>query len=581
MTQLEVWAPYARSVAAALDGTAVSMDRAEGGWWRLAAEVGHGSDYGFLVDAETSPLPDPRSRWQPHGVHGLSRTYDHGRFGWSDDGWRGRQLAGAVVYEVHIGTFTAAGTFDAACERLEHLVSLGIDLVEVLPVSAFPGAAGWGYDGVHPYAVHDPYGGPDAFKRFVDACHGRGLAVCLDVVYNHLGPSGNYLPRFGPYFSDKHHTPWGQGVNLDDTDSSEVRRWILDNALMWLRDYHVDALRLDAVHALQDESPMHLLAEMSREVDALSVAVRRPLTLIAESDVNQPSTILPVAAGGLGMTAQWSDDFHHALHALLTGERQGYYADFAARPYEALERTLTAAFFHAGTHSSFRGQDWGAPVDRQRVPGWQFLGYLQTHDQVGNRAVGDRIGHLASEGLTKVGAALVLTSPFTPMLFMGEEWNASSPWQYFTSHEEQDLADAVRRGRRREFAEHGWAEEDVPDPQSEQTVGTSRLRWDEVSEGLHAEMLEWYRTLLRLRRDEPDLSDPRLDRTDVTYDADARWVVVRRGSLRVVCNLSAQAQTVPLPSVVQDVLASSTDAPGLTTTGQLPAESVAIVRLAR
>ena len=375
-----------------------------------------------------------------------------------------------MFYELHVGTFTAAGTLDAAIERLDHLVSLGVDVVEVMPVAAFPGTAGWGYDGVHPYAVHEPYGGPDALKRFVDACHARGLAVCLDVVYNHLGPSGNYLPMFGPYFTDKHHTPWGSAVNLDDEGSADVRRWIIDNALMWLRDFHVDALRLDAVHAMEDDSPVHVLAELAREVDALSVAERRPLSLVAESDLNIPATVLPVEAGGLGMTAQWSDDFHHALHTLLTGEGQGYYADFAEDPYDALTRTLTGAFFHDGRHSSFRGAPWGAPVDRATVPGWRFMGYLQTHDQVGNRAVGDRIGHGISDGLARIGAALVFTSPFTPMLFMGEEWGASTPWQYFTSHEEPELADAVRQGRRREFAAHGWASEDVPDPQDPATV---------------------------------------------------------------------------------------------------------------
>ncbi len=284
------------------------------------------------------------------------------------------QLPGSVIYELHIGTFTSEGTLDAAIERLDHLVSLGVDLVELMPVAAFPGVAGWGYDGVHPYAVHEPYGGPDALKRFVDACHARSLGVCLDVVYNHLGPSGNYLPRFGPYFTDRHETPWGAAVNVDDEGAFEVRRWIIDNALMWLGDFHVDALRLDAVHALEDDSPVHLLAELSRAVDALSVAERRPLSLIAESDLNQPRTVLPVEAGGLGMTAQWSDDFHHALHTLLTGESQGYYADFAAEPFEALARTLTGAFFHDGRHSSFRGADWGAPVDRSAVPGWRFLG---------------------------------------------------------------------------------------------------------------------------------------------------------------------------------------------------------------
>lgn len=582
MTQLQVWAPVARSVSVVVGGTTYGMKAGDDGWWRTEVDTPHGTDYAFLLDDDPTPLPDPRSRWQPHGVHGASRVYDHSMFAWTDVGWRGVQVAGSVFYELHIGTFTPAGTLDSAQDRLDHLVSLGVDVVELMPVGAFPGVAGWGYDGVHPYAVHEPYGGPDALKRFVDACHARGLAVCLDVVYNHLGPSGNYVPRFGPYFTTKHQTPWGAAVNLDDAGSAEVRRWVIDNVLMWFRDFHVDALRLDAVHALVDDSPRHVLASLAREVDALSVALRRPLSLVAESDLNQPRTVLPVEAGGLGMTAQWSDDFHHALHTLLTGESQGYYADFAEDPFHALATTLTGAFFHDGRHSSFRGTNWGAPVDRSAVPGWRFLGYLQTHDQVGNRAVGDRIGSGLSPGPAKIGAALVLTSPFTPMLFMGEEWGASTPWQYFTSHEEPALAEAVRAGRRREFAEHGWASEAVPDPQAGSTVAASTLDWSEsVSAEAHSSMLAWYRSLIALRRAEPELSDPRLDRVAVTYDADARWVVVTRGDLRVACNLSSVAQEVPVDVEPSEVLlASEASVKVAPKAVAMPAESVAVVRMA-
>ncbi len=578
---LEVWAPNATEVRVLVDGSIVAMTAGAGGWWRTDASApAHGTDYAFVVDG-SDPLPDPRSRWQPHGVHGPSRMYDSSRVTWTDHGWRGVALPGSVVYELHVGTFTYEGTLDAVIGRLDHLVGLGVDLVELMPVGAFPGRAGWGYDGVHPYAVHEPYGGPDALARLVDACHARGLGVCLDVVYNHLGPSGNYLPRFGPYFSDKHETPWGSGINLDDDGAHEVRRWVVDNALMWLRDFHIDALRLDAVHALADDSEVHLLAQLSREVDALSCAVRRPLSLIAESDLNQATTVMPVEGGGLGMTAQWSDDFHHAVHALLTGEGQGYYGDFAADPYRALERTLTGAFFHAGTHSSFRDADWGAPVDVSRVPGWRFLGYSQTHDQVGNRAVGDRIAATLSPGRARVAAALVLTSPFTPMLFMGEEWAAATPWQYFTSHEEEELAEAVREGRRREFAPHGWAADDVPDPQDPATVQASTLRWDEVDQHEHASMLAWYRDLLALRRAQPWLADPRLDLVAVTVDADRESVVVSRGPLRVVVNLADRAQTVPVDAAVADVLLASAGSPlvGVAEV-ELPAESVAVVRVA-
>ena len=576
-----MWAPEARTVELDLGGARRELRSAPGGWWALEVpEAAAGADYAYRVDG-SDPTPDPRSRWQPAGVHGPSRTYDPGTYAWSDGQWRGLALPGAVVYELHVGTFTPAGTFDAAIERLDHLVALGVDAVEVLPVAAFPGRHGWGYDGVHLYAVHEPYGGPAAFARFVDACHARSLGVVLDVVYNHLGPSGNYLGRFGPYFTDRHATPWGAAVNLDDDGAYEVRRWIVDNARMWLRDYHVDGLRLDAVHALVDDSALHLLEELAGEVDALAAEVNRPLFLIAESDLNDPRLVTPVEAGGYGLSAQWSDDFHHALHTLLTGEGQGYYADFAASPYEALRRTLTRAYFHDGTWSSFRGRRHGRPVDAHRTRAYRFVGYLQDHDQVGNRAVGERISATISAGRVRIGAALVLTSPFTPMLFMGEEWAASTPWQYFTDHQEPELAEAVRQGRRREFAEHGWAEGDVPDPQDPATVRRSTLDWSELGREPHAATLRWYRDLLALRRAHPELTDPRFERTDVSYDDSARWLVVRRGDVRVACNLAGAAQQVPTDVPGSAVLLASDAATALCgTTVMMPAESVAVLTTA-
>jgi maltooligosyltrehalose trehalohydrolase len=579
VTSFSVWSPSAGDVSLSVGGSTTTMSRRDDGWWRVdVPEAAHGTDYGFMVEG-VGPLPDPRSPWQPAGVHGLSRVYDHNRFGWTDGGWRGMPLAGSIVYELHVGTFTPEGTLDAAIDRLDHLVELGIDLVELMPVAAFPGKHGWGYDGVHPYAVHEPYGGPDALKRFVDACHGLGLGVVLDVVYNHLGPSGNYLPVFGPYFTEKHHTPWGAAVNLDDEGSAEVRRWIVDNALMWLRDYHLDGLRLDAVHAMVDDSVEHILSELSREVEALATQVRRPLSLIAESDLNEPKMVAAREAGGLGMTAQWSDDFHHALHTLFTGEGQGYYADFAADPFVALQATLTGVFFHAGTWSSFRGAVHGTPVDTEQYPGDRFLGYLQDHDQVGNRATGDRITATISPALARVAAALVLTSPFTPMLFMGEEWAASTPWQYFTDHQEAGLAAAVRDGRRREFADHGWAAEDVPDPQDPATFERSRLDWAERSREPHASMLDWYRQLIAVRKAMPELADPRLDRVNVRYDESARWVIVDRGDLRVVANLASSRQSVPLHEPVTEIVLASADASSAGAELTLPGESVAIVRV--
>jgi maltooligosyltrehalose trehalohydrolase len=545
------------------------MAAGEGGWWHADVPREAGTAYAFLLGDSDDALPDPRSRWQPDGVHGASRVYDHSAFTWTDQAWTGRGLPGAVVYELHVGTFTAAGTFDGAVERLDHLVELGVTHVEVMPVNSFDGTAGWGYDGVLWAAVHEPYGGPDGFKRFVDACHGRGLAVLLDVVYNHLGPSGAYLDRFGPYFAGSND--WGPGLNLDGAGSDEVRRYVVDNALGWLRDFHVDGLRLDAVHALADRSALHVLEQLAVEVDALSAAVGRPLTLIAESDLNDARLVTAREGGGYGLHAQWSDDLHHALHVALSGETFGYYPDFEG----ALGTTLRDVFFHAGTWSSFRGRHHGRPVDRRRLPGYRFLAYLQNHDQVGNRATGDRLSATVSWQRQAVGAAIVLCSPYTPMIFMGEEWAASTPWQFFASFPDPELAEAVRTGRRREFGRHGWGESEVPDPIDPATVRRSTLRWDEVSRPGHRELFDLYRALIALRRSRPELADPRLDRFVVREEGSV--LVLHRGSLRVVCNLGADAE-VRLDASVDEVLLSSDV--GVEVDGQvvsLPADSFAVV----
>jgi malto-oligosyltrehalose trehalohydrolase len=554
-----VWAPAAGRVEVIADGRGYPMAPQDDDWW--AAEVpgaGHGTDYSFRLDGGDL-LADPRSAWQPAGVRGASRRYEHDRFDWTDARWRGIPLPGAVIYELHVGTFTPDGTFDAAIDRLDHLAGLGVDAVELMPVAAFPGQRGWGYDGIGLWAVHEPYGGPDGLKRLVDACHARGLGVLLDVVYNHVG-IGNRLGDFGPYFTEAHSTPWGPAVNLDQPGSDEVRAFIIGNALMWLRDYHLDGLRLDAVHALADHRALPLLEELAAAVDALSAQLGRELVLIAESDLNDPRLVTAREAGGTGLTAQWSDDFHHALHSALTGEQQGYYADFGS--LEVLAQTLTRVFRHDGSWSSFRGRSHGRPVDRLRLPAHRFLGYLQDHDQIGNRAVGDRIGDLVGDRLLRVGAGLVLTAPFTPMLFMGEEWGADTPWQYFTNHEEQWLADAVREGRRSEFAAHGWAGADVPDPEDPQTFERSKLDWSQPGAQPHAGLLAWYRELIALRRSRPELTDPRLDEVQVRFDEDARWLVVTRGRLMIVASLGDVPLEVPLPEPPVAVLAASR--PGVT-----------------
>jgi maltooligosyltrehalose trehalohydrolase len=549
-----VWAPNARgSVALVLRGERRAMREAGGGWWQSDEAAIPGDRYAFAID-EGAPLADPRALALPDGPEGAAEVVDRERLSADTVPWAGVELAGAVIYELHVGTFTPEGTLDAAIERLDHLAALGVGIVEVMPLATFPGRHGWGYDGVGLYAVHASYGGPVAFRRFVEACHARGLGVCLDVVYNHLGPSGNHLREFGPYFTDRYGTPWGEAVNLDGSGSDEVRRFIIDNAVMWLRDFHLDALRLDAVHALFDDRAITLVKELTAEVDALSRALGRPLWLIAESDRNDPLTVTAREQNGTGFHAQWADDVHHALHVALTGETRGYYADFDAPG--ALKQVLEGIFFHVGGWSAFRGRSHGAPIDRAALPGSRFVVSLQTHDQVGNRAQGDRLSMDISPGLLACGAALLLTSAGTPMLFMGEEWGASTPWMYFTDHTDPAIADAVRRGRRAEFAAHGWRLDDVPDPQAEDTFERSRLDWGELAHPPHGGLLEWYRALIRLRREQPDLRDARLDLVRVARDAAAQTVIVHRGAHVVVVNLGPQSQTLEVPAGLRVALAS-------------------------
>ena len=546
-TPFDVWAPRPSRLRLVVGGDVVDMQQADDGWWTPAGPVPDPAegdvDYGYLVDDTETPRPDPRSRRQPDGVHGLSRTHRPERFSWTDEGWTGRQLAGSVVYELHLGTFTPAGTLDAALGKLDHLRSIGVDFVELMPVNSFNGTHNWGYDGVDWFAVDETYGGPDAYQRFVDGCHAAGLGVIQDVVYNHLGPSGNYLPEFGPYLKQGRNT-WGDLVNLDGEGSAEVRRYILDNVLMWLDDYHVDGLRLDAVHALHDESPTHLLEEMAIEVAALSAHLRRPLTLIAESDLNDTRLVTPREAGGYGLDAQWSDDFHHAVHVALTRETTGYYADF--EPLSALAKVVERGFFHDGTWSSFRESDHGAPVDTDAMPTWRLVVCHQNHDQIGNRAVGDRTTEVLDDDQLACAALLTLAGPFTPMLFQGEEWAAATPFQFFTSHPEPELGTATAEGRIAEFAQMGWDPAVVPDPQDPATFERSKLDWSETTGDRGARMLEVYRRLAQLRRELPELTDPAFTRNSVEIDEDTRFFVLHRGDVDVVVNFGEQEVTTPV-----------------------------------
>ncbi len=550
------------------------------GWWTSAEPLSPGTRYLLAVD-DNPPVPDPRTRRQPEGVHGPSEIVDFAAFPWTDAAWTGVPTRGAMTYELHVGTFTPEGTFAAAIEKLPHLVDLGVDIVEVMPIAPVPGTRNWGYDGVELYAVTENYGGPVGFAAFVDAAHALGLGVCLDVVYNHLGPDGNYLSLFGPYFTDTHATPWGDAVNLDGENSGPVRRFIIDNALQWVRDFHVDALRLDAVAYLIDDSERHILAELADEVHAFAAASGRHIGLIAESDLNDPLMITPTSEGGLGMDCQWDDDVHQALHVAATGETFAYYEDFA-KP-GALEKVFRHAFAHDGNYSTFREQFWGAPVP-DGMDGHSFVVCTENLDQVGNRAIGDRPSATLEPGHISAQLALLMGSPFSPMLFMGQEWGTRGPFQFFTDHAES-LGEAVAKGRQEEFADWDWlavyngndaaeggnsgdgssgdrgssdsdssdagsgdggtdssAPITVPNPQDEETFLASKLDWDELKSADHARFFEFTKKLIALRKQVPDFRSGDLTSSEIVRLGDSGYL--RRGSSYVVFSFEENARVV-------------------------------------
>jgi maltooligosyltrehalose trehalohydrolase len=550
MQRISVWAPRAAGVDLYRDPASVPMATDGDGWFHAEVPVGE-IDYGFRLDGG-EPLPDPRSPWQPHGVHGLSRTFDPGGHRWGDQGFVPVALDRAVIYELHVGTFTAEGTFTAATERLHELALLGVTHVELMPVAAFAGRHGWGYDGVDLYAPHPAYGTPADLQALVDACHQRDLAVLLDVVYNHLGPEGNYLSRFGPYFTDRYRTPWGEAVNLDGPGSDEVRRFIVDNATRWLRDFHVDGLRLDAMHAVVDTSAVHILEQLRRAVDDVAGEVGHSKVLIAEHEGNDPRLVRPVDAGGYGLDAVWDDDVHHALHTALTGERTSYYEDYEG--FDDLVRCLHHGYAYAGRYSAHRRRTIGRPAG-DALRGDALVACLQNHDQVGNRAGGERIAMVASPARQKVGAALMFTGPFVPLLFQGEEWAASTPFPYFADHA-GELAEAVRRGRLAEFEAFGWHPDEIADPEDETTFASAQLRWDEREGDGHREMLEWYQALIALRAERPELRQPSFADLAAVWDPDAGVLVVRRGDLAVVA-ATAVADVTLAPGAPLELLLAS------------------------
>lgn len=496
----QVWAPRCERIDLLLESCAnprrVEMDRGEDRVFKVTLEDAPvGCRYMYLLHGATK-RPDPVSRYQPEGVHGPSELVDPRGYPWGDQGWRGLTMKELIIYELHVGTFTAEGTFAAVIPYLPYLCGeLGVTAVELMPVVEFPGRRGWGYDGVHLYAPHSGYGGPDGLKTLVDACHLTGLAVVLDVVYNHLGPEGNYLREFGPYFTSRHKTPWGEAVNFDGEDSAMVRRYIVENALYWITEYHVDALRLDAIHGIVDESPVHILKELNDAVQAQAKLLGRTVAVIAESNLNDAKVITAVDEGGYGLAGQWNEDFHHSVHAYLTGERDGYYVDFGR--LEDISKALSHGFVYEGQYSAFRRRCHGTRA--RHLPGDRFIVFAQNHDQVGNRAMGERLAALTSFEALKLAAALVLWSPYVPLLFMGEEYGESAPFHYFTSFSDGVLAEAVRRGRREEFARLSWSIE-VPDPQDPATFKRSGLHLELRDKPLHRRLLAFYGELIRLRK---------------------------------------------------------------------------------
>jgi maltooligosyltrehalose trehalohydrolase len=562
---INIWAPNATSLEISIEETSASLklEKGQHGYWVLKTDqLKPGNLYWIILDGEK--LPDPASLSQPEGVHGPSKAIDLLRYvAPQDDNWVNYPLNEYVIYELHTGTFSEQGTFQGIIERLDHLIDLGVNAIEILPVASFPGERNWGYDGVYPYAVQESYGGPEGLKALVQACHDKGVAVILDVVYNHLGPEGNYLPKFGPFFTDKYHTPWGSAINFDDNGCDGVREFFIENALMWFRDFHIDALRLDAVHAIKDLGAVHVLQEISSRTKQLSAQTGRIHYLIAESDLNDPKYISPIDNNGLGMDSQWIDEFHHALRVTAGEPRKGYYADFNG--IEHLAKSYTDAYVYTGTFSEERNRTFGKAATGH--PGKQFIVFSQNHDQIGNRMLGERSAVLYSHNMQKLLAAAILSAPFLPMLFMGEEWGADSPFLYFVSHTDPELVELVRKGRKAEFAAmHNEGE--APDPQSEETFNKSKLNWSSKGDSQHASIYKFYQALIALRKNNLCLKMCDREATHVHLFKEQNSLILERGLtgskdlLVCVLNFSGSSQSLPVPkglNLTQMLLDSSAE----------------------
>jgi len=544
-TRFSVWAPNASQVAVVMEGRGEHALESHGrGVFEAEVRgVGPGAEYRYRLDGKEA-FPDPVSRSQPRGVHGPSRVIDPTAFLWTDRRWAGLEMADCIIYELHVGTFSEAGNFGGVAGHLAELKQLGVTAIEIMPVAEFPGARNWGYDGVHLYAPHSAYGGAEELRRLVNSAHGAGLAVILDCVYNHVGPEGNYLGGYGPYFTETYRTPWGKAVNYDGADSDEVRRFVIDNALHWITEYHIDGLRLDAIHGIFDFGARHVLRDLTDAVHAQGAALGRKVHIIGESDLNDPRVVRDGECG-FAMDAQWSDDLHHAIHARLTEETKGYYSDFGG--VLPIAKALERRFVFDGRFSAFRKRMHGAPATD--VSADHFVVCVQNHDQVGNRAVGDRLSTLVPFEKRKLAAALYLLSPYVPMLFMGEEYDETNPFLYFVSHGDAALVDAVRRGRKEEFKAFGWGD-DVPDPQAEETFLRSRLDRTRSAGGEGGAMLSLYRDLLKLRREERALR-PGDGTVEVEHDETGGWIRLTqvpkgRAAARLVALFNVSDQRVDL-----------------------------------
>ncbi|MBZ5649925.1 MAG: malto-oligosyltrehalose trehalohydrolase [Acidobacteriia bacterium] len=552
--EFRVWAPKVTNLSVRIVGEqprTIRMTRSlDSEFAATVPQVNEGADYFYLLEGERE-RPDPVSRWQPSGVHGPSRIVDPASFRWFDHGWSGIPLQDFIIYELHTGTFTREGTFESVIPRLPYLRDLGITAIEIMPVAEVPGNRNWGYDGASLYAPQSSYGGPIGLKRLVNACHELGLAVVLDVVYNHLGPEGNYLPEFASCFTDAHHTPWGKAINFDGPESDGVRRFVIDNALYWLTEYHVDALRLDAIHGIYDFGARHILDELSETFQTQARHLQRQAWLIAESDLEDVRIINPRAAGGYAIDAQWHDDFHHALYALLTGGREGFLMDFGA--IADLSKSITDGFVFDWKYARYRRRHFGSSSKDR--PGQQFVGFIQNHDQIANTSRGKRLSTLVPAGQQKIAAVLTLCSPFLPLLFMGEEYGETAPFLYFTSFDDPDLAAAVREGRKKELGTH-YSKGDFSDPQALATFERCKLDWLKTAISSHAEILRLYRELISLRKQYPSLGNGRKDLSEIQFDEQAKWLVMKRSdpagsSALLVCNFSSGAQSVPVAAHTQ------------------------------